>query len=179
LTRTRESLVLIPSKKTCWEIHLYLLKKPASAATPSAKKSLMSLHSHHHNTIIIPSLIYTPSSTILCHYPAYNSSFCIFDTSFVKSTMTVISVWERKKERKKWINSWRATARAVVSTSSVPSRPPHSCHYSRPHPPCRHNYPLCYHISESSTSHQQHRLHSTHTTLHPQRSPIVSSFVMN
>ena len=43
LTRTRESLVLIPPKITCWEIHLYLLKMPAYAATPSAKKSLMSL----------------------------------------------------------------------------------------------------------------------------------------
>ena len=78
------------------------------------------LPTHHHNTntIIIPSLIYTPSSTILQHNRAHNSSFCIFDTSFVKSTMTVISVWERKKERKKWIKSWRATTRAVVSTTS-------------------------------------------------------------
>ena len=47
------------------------------------------------------------------HRRAHNSSFCIFDTSFVKSTMTVISVWERKK----WVESWRATARAVVGTS--------------------------------------------------------------
>jgi hypothetical protein len=60
-------------------------KIPASAATPIAKRFLMySAHTHHHNTIIIPSLIYTPSTTILRHNRAHNSSFCIFDTSFVK-----------------------------------------------------------------------------------------------
>ena len=115
LTRTRECLVLIPSKKSCWEIHLTFSK--CQRRYSDSQKIFDVLHTALHNTIVIPSLIYTPSSTILRHYRAHNSSFCIFDTSFVKSTMTVISVWERKKERKKWIKSWRATARAVVSTS--------------------------------------------------------------
>jgi hypothetical protein len=95
----------------------------ASICRYSECQKIFDVTSHHHNTIIIPphitisSLITSLLSTNLQHHQAHNSSFCIFDTSFVKSTMTVISVWERKKERKKWIKSWRATARAVVSTS--------------------------------------------------------------
>ena len=82
--RINEKRLPIPSKKTCWEIHPYLLKKPTSANTLS------------------PSLI-SPSLSILHHTRVHYSSSPLIDTSFVMSIMTAISVWERKKERKKGV----------------------------------------------------------------------------
>jgi len=35
--RINEKRLPIPSKKTCWDIHLHLLEMPASVATPPAK----------------------------------------------------------------------------------------------------------------------------------------------
>jgi hypothetical protein len=79
---------------------------------------------HHHITIVLSSLNSQhlsiehrthPSLTILHPDRAHNSSFCLLDTSFVASIMTVISVWERKKEKKKGEEAKMATA--AISTT--------------------------------------------------------------
>jgi hypothetical protein len=112
--RINEKHLPIPSKKTSWEIHPYLLKKPTSADTPPAKKSLVSLH-----TATSPSSSHLSSSSSITptqrspfphHTLAHYSSSPLIDTSFVVSIMTAISVWERKKERKKGKEARMATA---------------------------------------------------------------------
>ena len=95
--------------------HLPLLRLPKDlCVTP-----------HHHITIVLSSLNSQhlsiehrthPSLTILHPDRAHNSSFCLLDTSFVASIMTVISVWERKKEKKKWV---KEACRAMAATESV------------------------------------------------------------
>ncbi len=107
--RINEKRVPIPSKKTSWEISFCLLQMPAAATTLPAKKSLVSLHN---TTSPSPSHL-SPSSSITptqCSpFPhlaqAHYSSSPLIDISFVASIMTAISVWERKKERKKGVEA--------------------------------------------------------------------------
>ena len=114
--RINEKRLPIPSKKTCWEIHLYLLEMPASVATPPAKRSLASLRTTtSHSSSHLSPLHRASHPSITLHSPHY-SSFCLLDTSFVVSNMTVISVWERKKEKKKWV---KEAGRAMGATISV------------------------------------------------------------
>ena len=120
--RINEKRLPIPSVKTCWEIQLCLLEMPASVATPPAKRSLMSLrtttsHSSSHLSPLSIEHRTHPSLSILHHYRAHYSSFCLLDTSFVASIMTVISVWERKKEKKKWVKEAGRAMAAMISVT--------------------------------------------------------------
>ena len=104
--RINEKRLPIPSKKTSWEIHPYLLKKPTSADTPSAKRSLVSFRTTTSPLVLVSHLSIEhhtqPSLSILHHTRVHYSSSPLIDTSFVVSIMTVM-VWERKKERKKGV----------------------------------------------------------------------------
>ena len=77
--RINEKHLPIPSKKTCWEIHLHLLEMPASVATPPAKRSLMSLrtttsHSSSHLSPLSIEHHTHPSLSILLIIPLFVSS---------------------------------------------------------------------------------------------------------
>ena len=115
--RINEKRVLIPSKKTCWEIHLYLLEMPSSGCYSACQK-IFDVTPHHHITLVLSSLTSLhrashPSITL--HSPHY-SSFCLLDTSFVVSNMTVM-VWERKKEKKKWVKEAGRAMAAMISVT--------------------------------------------------------------
>ena len=110
--RINEKRLPIPSKKTSWEMSFFLLQMPAAAATPPAKKTLVSLHtttsSPSSSHLLSPSSSITPTqcSRFPHHTRAHNSSSPLIDTSFVMSIMTAISVWERKKEKKKGVEAY-------------------------------------------------------------------------
>ena len=86
--RINDKHVFIPSKKTCWEIHLYLLEIPASVATPPAKRSLMSLR-----TTTTPSssqlspLITSPSSIAPIHHSPFSITIELIILLFVSLTL--------------------------------------------------------------------------------------------
>ena len=113
--RINEKRLPIPSKKTCWEIHLHLLEMPASVATPPAKRSLMSLRTTTSHSSSHLSPLHRASHPSITLYSPHYSSFCLLDTSFVASIMTVM-VWERKKEKKKWV---KEACRAMAAMISV------------------------------------------------------------
>ena len=142
LTRTRESLELVlqrEERRRGWKTgstrnayqflprkhvgksistfskcqHLSLLRLPKDlwchSAPPHHTRPLISHLSIEHRT--------HPSLSILHHYRAHYSSFCLLDTSFVASNMTVISVWERKKEKKKWVKEAGRAMAAMISVT--------------------------------------------------------------
>ena len=97
-----------------------LPSRNASICRYSACQKIFDVTPHHHITLVLSSLTSLhrashPSITL--HSPHY-SSFCLLDTSFVASNMTVISVWETKKEKKK-LGRALAMMERVVSICSV------------------------------------------------------------
>jgi len=90
-----------------------------SSGRYSACQKIFDVTPHHHITLVLSSLTSLhrashPSITL--HSPHY-SSFCLLDTSFVASNMTVISVWERKKEKKKWVKEAGRAMAAMISVT--------------------------------------------------------------
>ena len=142
LTRTRESLELVlqrEERRRGWKTgsmrneYLFLPRKHVGKSNSTFSKcqhlSLLRLpkdlwcHSAppHHTRPLISHLSIEhrthPSRSILHHYRAHYSSFCLLDTSFVASNMTVISVWERKKEKKKWVKEAGRAMAAMISVT--------------------------------------------------------------
>ena len=77
--RINEKRLPIPSKKTCWEIHLHLLEMPASVATPPAKRSLMSLRTTtSHSSSHLSPLHRASHPSITLHSPSLSSSLFLF-----------------------------------------------------------------------------------------------------
>ena len=70
--RINEKRLPIPSKKTSWEIHPYLLKKPTSANTPSAERSLVSFRTTTSPLVLVSHL------SIAIHSPSHSSSLFLF-----------------------------------------------------------------------------------------------------
>jgi hypothetical protein len=79
--RFNEKHLPTPSKKTSWEISFFLLKMPAAATTPPAKKSLVPLHTTtSHITIILSYLTFIKHQTypLLSISPSHLSSLFLF-----------------------------------------------------------------------------------------------------
>jgi len=118
--RNNEKRVLIPSKRTCWEIHLYLLKMPSSGCYSACQK-IFDVTPHHHIITLVTSSHLSiehcthPSISTLHHYRAHNSSFWLIDTSLWRASWPSSRSGRGKRRRRRRRKRRREEAMVGVS----------------------------------------------------------------
>jgi hypothetical protein len=141
----------VPTQKTSWEIYLFLLNMPASAELWPPKFFLLTLHtttssSPHHpiNSSHLHRASHLQYPLLFMSSSHYLSSLFLFGAHWhfiVISIMTMIMVWERKKEKKKIIRMKLEEDRAMVSVYNFNVLLWPTISNDHAYPPC-HSYRL-------------------------------------